>query len=67
MDPPNLQTRFEIGTYDCPSTKSPVILELSTPFASLEWPVTVECCADCGQEHVVQYQDVRHTPALGYE
>ena len=67
MEQANLQTRFEIGTYECPSTKSQVILELSTPLASLEWPVTVERCPDCGQEHVVQYQDVRHAPALGYE
>ncbi len=67
MEHPSAQTRFEIGTYDCPRTKSPVTLELSLPLASLEWPVTVECCPDCGHEHVLQYQDVRHAPALGYE
>jgi hypothetical protein len=67
VEQPKLQTRFEIGTYDCPSTNSEVMLELSTPLASIEWPVTVECCPDCGQEHVVQYQDVHHAPALGYE
>jgi hypothetical protein len=63
----NLQTRFEIGAYDCPSTTSSVTLELSAPMSSLEWPVTVECCSACGQKHVVQYEDVRHAPAFGYE
>lgn len=67
VEHPTPQTRFEIGSYDCPRTKEQVVLELSTPLASLGWPLTVEHCPDCGQEHVLQYQDVRHAPALGYE
>jgi transposase len=67
VEHPTPQARFEIGSYDCPTTKAQVVLELSTHMASLEWPVTVECCPDCGQEHVLQYKDVQHAPALGYE
>lgn len=67
MNEASAQTVFEIGTYVCPKKKAQVVLELPTPMASLEWPVTVERCPACGQEHVLQYEDVSHVPALGYE
>ena len=58
---------FEIGTYECPKKHTLVVLKLPVPLTALEWPVTVERCQACEQEHVLQYEDVCHAPALGYE
>lgn len=67
MNEASAHTVFEIGTYECPTKNSQVVLERSLPLASLDWPVTVERCPACEQEHVLQYEDVSHVPALGYE
>lgn len=67
MKPSSPPILFEIGTFLCPTHGSEVLLELSTPLPSLEWPVLVERCPDCGERHVLQYADVQHAPCLGYE
>lgn len=58
---------FEIGRYICPKTKAPVPLKSSCPLAFMEWPVTISNCPECGQEHVLQCEDLQHPPVFGYE
>lgn len=60
-------SKFEIGKYECPIRATQATLELPAHMASIEWPVVVERCSACGQRHVLQYNDVRHPPALGCE
>lgn len=59
--------QFEIGTYLCPQTKLRLPLMAPRAVAFMDWPVVVEKCAGCGQEHVLQSEDVLHRPAFGYE
>ena len=61
------QATVEVGTYLCPDKGAEVSLEVHGHMATLHWPVVVKPCPACGQEHVLQYEDVRHPPALGYE
>jgi hypothetical protein len=67
MTETSCKSHFEIGTYRCPTKERQVTLELPAPLASLDWPVIVERCSACGRKHVLQYGDIRHPPALGYE
>lgn len=59
--------QFEIGTYICPETRATAPLLASQPMTALDWPVTVEICARCGHSHVVQRDELRRPPVLGYE
>jgi hypothetical protein len=58
---------FKVGTYICPKTKSTLPLKATRPLPFLEWPIVVERCADCGEKHVLECEDVQHPPAFGYE
>lgn len=58
---------FEIGKYLCPKTKSPVPLMAPCSLAFVEWPVVVAQCAACGERHVLECEDVEHSPVFGYE
>ena len=56
-----------IGKYVCPISRALVPLQAKQPLAFIHWPVVVEKCASCGQEHVLQLTDVQHPPVYGYE
>jgi hypothetical protein len=58
---------FEIGRFFCPNSKSWVSLTSTVPLAFVHWPMVVECCPDCGLEHVLNLADVQHPPVYGYE
>jgi hypothetical protein len=60
-------TEFEIGKFVCPVTKSLVPLIAHRPWTLLDWPVTVKACPNCGGEHVVTLDELRHPPLFGYE
>lgn len=62
-----VSVEFEVGTYICPNTGSPVGLKETHPLSELKWPVVVEHCPECGQRHLIAYEDVRHRPVFGYE
>jgi hypothetical protein len=58
---------FEAGWYICPVRHLEVPLEAAVPRVWVHWPVRVGCVA-CGEEHVLQYDDVRQKePAFGHE
>ena len=57
----------EIGKFICPKTKLPVPLLSYTPLSGVAWPVVIDKCADCGEKHVVESEDVLHPPVFGYE
>lgn len=58
---------FAAGFYICPVTQAEVPLEAEVPRAWVDWPVRVKC-RECGQEHLLNYDDVHHTsPIFGYE
>lgn len=56
-----------LGTFICPNTKLPVELKVSRAEPIPEWPMVVKRCGRCGQEHVVQIEDLRNPPVFGYE
>ena len=56
-----------IGKYVCPNSGALVPLHAGQPLAFIHWPVVVEKCSSCGQEHVLQLTDVQHPPVYGYE
>ncbi len=56
-----------IGKYVCPNSRTLVPLMADEPLAFIHWPVVVEKCAGCGQEHVLRLTDVQHPPVYGYE
>ncbi len=59
--------QFAVGFYECPVTGCEVSLEQPVPRPWVKWPVHVLCKA-CGQEHIVEYDDVRQLePAFGHE
>ncbi len=58
---------FKIGTYICPKTKAEVPLFSCCPLPYLHWPMVVQKCRECGEQHVLQCQDVQHPPTFGYE
>ena len=60
-------TPFEIGTFICPKTKAAAPPLASQPIAAVPWPVVVKTCARCGESHLVQRDQLRHAPILGYE
>lgn len=60
-------TAFKVGTFVCPKTKAPVPLMATSSLPFLEWPIVVEKCEACGEQHVLQSDDVYHPPAFGYE
>jgi hypothetical protein len=60
-------TEFEVGVYVCPKTKCPASLRASCSFAYIEWPVVVEHCTSCGERHVLNCQEVLHSPVFGRE
>lgn len=58
---------FEIGTYICPISKKRVALEAHHPISEIAWPMVIEKCRACGQNHLLEYRDLRHPPVFGYE
>ena len=58
---------FEIGTYICPNTKLPIPLKAPRELPFVDWPMVIKQCGRCGQEHVVESEDVHHPPVFGYE
>lgn len=64
---PSTETEFEIGIYLCPITKHPVRLTSTRPRIFVEWPMRVEHCPGCGQQHVVKWEEIQHPPIFGYE
>ncbi len=61
------ERHFEAGCYTCPVTHEEMHLETDVPRAWVHWPVRVVCKA-CGQEHLLQYEDVDQCcPVFGYE
>ena len=67
MEPAKEERHFATGCFICPLTKTEVELEADVPRAWVNWPVRVKCKA-CGQEHLLEYQDVRSSsPVFGYE
>ena len=65
--PKEEERHFRTGCYMCPITRSDVLLEMSVPRPWVNWPVRVLCKA-CGQEHVIEYSDVRQLePVFGHE
>lgn len=65
--PAEAERRFPAGSYVCPVTQREVFLEQKVPRPWVRWPVRVLCKA-CGQEHVIEYGDVRQMePVFGHE
>ena len=61
------ERQFPTGCYVCPATGSEVLLEQNVPRPWVQWPVRV-LCKTCGQEHVIEYNDVRQVePVFGHE
>ena len=57
---------FRVGCYLCPLTTTEVGLDADVPRAYVRWPVKVRCKA-CGQEHLLNYDDVPQQPVFGRE
>jgi hypothetical protein len=58
---------YLVGHYVCPREHKEVGLIASTPRQWVRWPMTITCSL-CGEEHVLQYDDVRQDyPAFGHE
>lgn len=59
--------QFVVGRFVCPNTKSSVPLKACQPLAFIHWPLQLESCPSCGQEHALQLTEVQHPPVYGYE
>lgn len=58
---------FRIGSFVCPKTQNLAPLWSSLPLAAVDWPLVVEACPDCGEQHILHAEEVLHPPAFGYE